>query len=152
MTQLGSARDYLAAKQLAIAGARGRFSAAAKVELNNRLAAGDTFTDYPKTDIVVTHSPKQPKAITTIKAVKPNEVSYETPQTIWDDNVKFVGLHTGKETAFQEVCQCKKSLRWCHCPFPVALVKSTRDIIVRKSKTTGKDILADPLVLPFNVV
>lgn len=147
MTDLGAARDYLASLNppLAIANSRGRFSGAAIAELENQVGQGNTFIDWPKKDIVVTKkaaTKSKPAQTVSVKAVS-TETPYETPDEIWPEYVQFGAMIDNKfvETGYREVCaNCRRSLRWCYCRVPIALVGQTQEMIVRMSKATGREI------------
>jgi NAD-dependent dihydropyrimidine dehydrogenase PreA subunit len=71
-----TARDYLASKGLAIAGARGKFSHAAKAELTRALNEGVTFEDWDGNGRV--------------KAVAANPRVRNEPRTITIDGEVFI--------------------------------------------------------------
>lgn len=117
---LGHARDHLAGLGLAIAGARGRFSGDAKEHLNNDLAQGCTFYDWPKDGVKATAIPRTNTSNdnNSNTFVHDPRIAVE-PTQLWDETlIKFMG-QDGKEIGFKEVCvNCKHSLGWCGCPAP----------------------------------
>lgn len=68
-------RDYLASKGLAIAGARGKFSNAAKEELTKALASGMTFSD----DVTVKPATPKPTGPVKVTVPAPTETPYLCP-------------------------------------------------------------------------
>lgn len=113
-----SRREYLASKGLAIAGARGKFSNAAKEELARVVAEGMTFTDD------ATAKPAKPTGPTTPKPVavpRPEVADYVFPSDFRYPEAEYKAVRiTGKgEYGMREVCNpCGVSLTNHACNAP----------------------------------
>lgn len=119
-----TARDYLAGKGLAIAGARGKFSNAAKEELARSLAAGMTFSDWPKgvTAPVKSSPVSKDGAKREAKPVGQNagDSAYVFPSDFRFPEGKYEAKDaTGKRYSVRECCNtCRVSLTNHACNTP----------------------------------
>lgn len=127
MTNLGSAREWAASQNppLAKAGARGKFSNACREALAARLAAGDTFTDYPtatSAKVVI----KSDDGTSTVKTVvedkfPPYRFANELPYPA-DNYIAYATADPSQKFSMKEACQvCGVSLVDNRCTAPVVL-------------------------------
>lgn len=114
------ARDYLAGKGLAIAGARGKFSNAAKAELDRVMGEGMKFSDWPKPGT----APVPSKSGGPTKAVEsPVDSPYLYPSDFRFPEGEYVAKDAkGKKYSMRECCnKCKVSLTNHMCNEPSVL-------------------------------
>lgn len=118
------AREYLASKGLAIAGARGKFSNAAKVELDRAMAAGTKFSDWPKSGTAPVPSKSGgPTKSTASVATSPTESPYLYPSDFRFPEAEYVAKDAkGNKYSMRECCnKCKVSLTNHMCDSPSVL-------------------------------
>jgi len=120
-----TARDWLAERGLAIAGARGKFSNAAHKALEKAAAEGVTWSDWPK-DKTSTRPVVKVEKTTTVRAsahtgdypfLTNDELNYP------EENYRAVERDSGKKRSMREVCRtCGVSLvgHACDNPYIVA--------------------------------
>lgn len=121
-----TARERLAGLGLAIAGSRGKFSNAGKAQLAADLAAGMTFSDWPKdkasTKPVRVGGKKTvsvPKAKTDLDVDPQTDIAYRFTEDEW----KAIETRDGKrvERSLRAACNnagCGVSLVVCYCSAP----------------------------------
>ena len=123
-----TARDWLADKGLAKRGTRGKFSNAAHAALNEALASGTKFSDWPKRDIQVQASTGESNVETrTVRAVAPStekHVADLAPDVYPEVEYRAYELRDGRkvERSMRSACQTPgtwHSLTHCTCPEPV---------------------------------
>jgi hypothetical protein len=116
------ARDYLAGKGLAIAGARGKFSNAAKAELDRVMGEGMKFSDWPKgsTAPVPSKSGGPTKAVPVPSA---GDSPYLYPSDFRFPEDEYVAKDAkGKRYSMRECCnRCRVSLTNHMCDTPSVL-------------------------------
>lgn len=119
-----TAREYLASKGLAIAGARGKFSNAAKAELDRVLGEGMKFSDWPKagTAPVARSTSGRPAPATRAvsNVVTPENSPYLYPSDFRFPEGEYVAKGAdGKRYSMRECCNtCKVSLTNHGCNTP----------------------------------
>lgn len=121
-----TARDWLADRNLAKRGTRGKFSNAAKEALTKALADGTKFSDYPKSDTqVVTTSSDNTTTKVTVRATGASNAIVEPAPQVWPDGTRAFARVDGKRvyTSMRNCCfNCRVSLYWCSCGTPRAIV------------------------------
>lgn len=111
------AREYLVSKGLAKPG-RGKFSTAGIAELNAALGRGQKFTDYPKSDVVVTKPTGEPVKVESADS----DIPYIPEYRYAEDAFVAIEVRDGKrvERSLRSACNhCRKSLVVCWCPSPI---------------------------------
>lgn len=111
-----TAREYLAAKNLAQAGARGKFSKAAHAELKRALDSGITFSDWDKNGRIKPTSTRVIKRKTTITAER-DVLSADAPiqrKPVRKENaIKVVDNHD--HTIIMDMCDKNHPIQFCVC-------------------------------------
>ena len=128
---MNTAREYLAGKGLAIAGARGKFSKAAHEELARALSAGMKFSDWPKSGVatprkvsnVAKNSPKVSVTRNSGAGHSATETEYLSPSDFRFPEEDYIAKGAdGKTYSMRECCNtCKVSLTNHMCNDPSAL-------------------------------
>lgn len=126
-----TAREYLAGKGLAIAGARGKFSKAAHAELDRALSAGMKFSDWPKSGVatprkasnVTKNSPKVSATRNSAVGHSATETEYLSPSDFRFPEDDYIAKGAdGKTYSMRECCNtCKVSLTNHMCNTPSVL-------------------------------
>lgn len=114
------ARDYLAGKGLAIAGARGKFSNAAKEELASALSAGMKFSDWPKDGTAPVPSKSAGPSKAAEVAPKASDSLYVSPSDFRFPEGDYIAKGSdGKKYSMRECCNtCRVSLTNHACNSP----------------------------------
>jgi hypothetical protein len=115
------ARDWLVQKGLA-KGTRGKFSAAAHAALQDAIANGEKFSDYPKGDAPVKATKVKPS-----KGETPREstgIVDLAPYRFEENSYRAVEVESGVERSLRSACNtCRVSLVVCYCTDPIIVAR-----------------------------
>lgn len=118
------ARDYLASKGLAIAGARGKFSNAAKAELDRVMGEGMKFSDWPKVGTAPVPSKSGgPTKSSPVAQQSPGDSPYLYPSDFRFPEAEYIAKdNKGNKYSMRECCnRCRVSLTNHMCDTPSVL-------------------------------